>query len=328
MKITVCIKQVPGAAKVEIDPFTGVMKRDTAEAKLNPHDLYAIEEALKLSEATGGVVTALSMGPPQAREALLEALYMGADHAALLSGKAFAGSDVLATSYALSQAAKLLGFDIIICGKQTTDGDTAQVGAELAEFLGIPHAANVLSMHAVDMRAAWAGAGAADSAEAYTVEAGGAPKEEGAVIGAVDGEGNDADDGAADGTSDGAGKAGSEPISINGLLITVSQDDHIITQLIPLPCLVCVDGGANTPRLPSYKRKRALAPDAVRLLSLKDLDDKDEKHYGLTGSPTQVEKTYTPDSNAPRETITGDGGEVAARLAAVLSGMKYIRPLI
>jgi len=146
MNILVCIKQVPGTAKVEIDPVTGVMRRDTADAKLNPYDLYAVEEALALAEATGGTVTALSMGPPQAREALLEAVYMGAGRAALVSDRRFAGSDVLATAYVLSQAASRLGFDLIICGKQTTDGDTAQVGAEMAEFLDIPHAANVLSI--------------------------------------------------------------------------------------------------------------------------------------------------------------------------------------
>ena len=294
MNIIVCIKQVPGAAKVEIDPVTGVMKRDTAEAKLNPYDLYAVEEALKLSEAVGGGVTALSMGPPQAREALSEALYMGADQAVLLSDRGFAGSDVLATAYALSQAAEMLGFDIIICGKQTTDGDTAQVGAELAEFLGIPHAANVLTIHAVDGS-----------------DAGAAGTNGRAVAGVV-----------------GTGGIGVSELQTlpegRGLIITVGQENRILTQYIPTPCLLCVDGGVNTPRLPSYKRKRALDAGAVRILSLADMGDKNDKNYGLNGSPTQVERTYTPDDSVNREIITGGGDHIAASLAKILGDMKYI----
>ena len=145
MKIAVCIKQVPGTTQVEVDPVTGTLKRDGVESKLNPYDLYALETALRLKEQLGAEITALTMGPPQAEEILREAYMMGVDDAVLVSDRKFAGADVLATSYAISQALRAAGpFDLIICGRQTSDGDTAQVGAELAEFLGIPHVANVI----------------------------------------------------------------------------------------------------------------------------------------------------------------------------------------
>lgn len=151
MKIAVCIKQVPGTTAVEVDPVTGTLKRDGVESKLNPYDLYALESALRLKTNLGADVTAFTMGPPQAQEILREAYMMGVDHAVLISDRKFGGADVLATSYALSQALKAAGpFDLVICGRQTTDGDTAQVGAELAEFLGIPHVASVISIDNAD----------------------------------------------------------------------------------------------------------------------------------------------------------------------------------
>ncbi|MCL2058318.1 MAG: electron transfer flavoprotein subunit beta/FixA family protein [Oscillospiraceae bacterium] len=316
MNIIVCVKQVPGAASAEMDPETGVLKRDGVEAKLNPYDLFAVEAAIALSEAVadgagggegsggkgvgessnvnsdaggstrGGGVTSISMGPPQAREALLETVYMGVDQAVLLSDARFAGSDVLATAYTLSRAISFIGFDVIICGRQTTDGDTAQVGPELAEFLGIPHTTGVLSIRP----------------------------------------------------------------DAGGLIVTVGQDDSIITQRIVPPCLLCADGGINTPRLPSYKRKRAIAADPVRIMTMLDIsngsfadggagaagdnagggagihggDNRDEGFYGLSGSPTQVERIYPPPAGASREVITGSGAVVAARLAAVIDENKFL----
>lgn len=147
MNILVCIKQVPGTTKVEVDEKTGVLKRDGVDSKMNPYDLYAIETALRIKEQVGGNISAITMGPPQAAEILKEAYMMGVDEGALVSDRKFAGADVLATSYTLSQAAKKLGnFGLILCGKQTTDGDTAQVGPEMAEYLGIPHIANVIKI--------------------------------------------------------------------------------------------------------------------------------------------------------------------------------------
>ena len=139
MNIIVCIKQVPDTTKVKIDPETNTLVREGVESIINPFDIYALEEAIRLKEKIGGNVTVLTMGPPQAAEVLREAIAMGADDVYLLSDKAFAGADTLATSYTLSKGIEKVGqFDLIICGKQTMDGDTAQVGSEIAQKLGIP----------------------------------------------------------------------------------------------------------------------------------------------------------------------------------------------
>ncbi|MCK9287939.1 MAG: electron transfer flavoprotein subunit beta/FixA family protein [Sphaerochaetaceae bacterium] len=144
MRYLVLIKQVPLSSNVAIDEKTGTIKRESGEAKMNPYDLYALETALRLRETYEGVVSVLTMGPPQAGSVVRESFMMGADEGFLLTDRAFAGSDVLATSYALSQAIKHIGnIDLVICGKQTTDGDTAQVGAECSEFLNIPCISNV-----------------------------------------------------------------------------------------------------------------------------------------------------------------------------------------
>ena len=147
MKILVCVKQVPGSSNVEVDPVTGVLKRSGIPSKINPYDLYAIETALSLTETFGGTVETLTMGPPQAKAVIQETVCMGARKGTVLTDRKFAGADVLATAYTLSQGVRRCGdFDLILCGKQTTDGDTAQVGAELAEYLGIPNVSNVLSI--------------------------------------------------------------------------------------------------------------------------------------------------------------------------------------
>jgi len=153
MKIAVCIKQVPGSAQVEIDPETGVLKRDGVASKMNPYDLYALETALRLKQQCGAEITVITMGPPQAQEVIREAFMMGVDRGFLISDRKFGGADVLATSYTLAQGIRAAGtFDLILCGKQTTDGDTAQVGSELAEFLNIPHATGVCKIHELTER--------------------------------------------------------------------------------------------------------------------------------------------------------------------------------
>ena len=154
MNILVCIKQVPGTSQVEIDEKTGTLKRDGVASKMNPFDLYALETALRIKEKVEVegrgrevVVTVLTMGPPQCEKVVREAFMMGVDRGIILSDRAFGGADVLMTSYTLAQGVKKAGdIDLIICGKQTTDGDTAQVGAELAEWLRIPHVVNVKAL--------------------------------------------------------------------------------------------------------------------------------------------------------------------------------------
>ena len=262
MKILVCIKQVPGSSNVEVDPVSGVLKRSGVPSKCNPYDLYAIEAALSLAERFGGSVECLTMGPPQAKAVIQEAICMGASGGTVLSDRKFAGADVLATAYTLSQGVRQCGeFDLIICGKQTTDGDTAQVGAELAEYLGLPNVSNVLSVD--DYR---------------------------------------------DGT----------------LSLTTGLDDRLIRLRIALPCLLSMDADINTPRLPSYKIRRQLTDDRVRMLRFADFADQDPGHYGLSGSATQVERIFPPEKTGGRETLDGDAGTQAQALLALLRQKKFV----
>lgn len=144
MRTVVCVKQVPATTDAKIDPETKRIIREGAKAILNPFDLYAIEEAVRIRERVGGEVAVLTMGPESARNALVEALSMGADKAYLLCDRMFAGSDTWATGYALAKAVEAIGgADLILCGKQAVDGDTAQVGPGIAAQLDIQQAANV-----------------------------------------------------------------------------------------------------------------------------------------------------------------------------------------
>jgi electron transfer flavoprotein beta subunit len=138
MKIVVCVKQVPDTNEVRIDPVTGTLIRDGIPSIINPDDKNALEEALRLKEEEGAHVTVITMGPLQAEKALREALGMGADEVVLLSDRAFGGADTLATSLTLAKAIENLEYDIIFAGRQAIDGDTAQVGPEIAEHLGLP----------------------------------------------------------------------------------------------------------------------------------------------------------------------------------------------
>ncbi len=144
MNIAVCVKQVPDASEVKIDKATGTMVREGVPAILNPFDAYAVEEAIRLREKHGGKVTAVTMGPPQAGDVLKHTVAMGADDVMLISDRAFAGADTWATSYTLGLGLKKLdSLDLVICGKQAIDGDTAQVGPGVAENLGLPFVAYV-----------------------------------------------------------------------------------------------------------------------------------------------------------------------------------------
>lgn len=261
MKLIVCIKQVPGTTKVEVDPETGVLKRDGVESKLNPYDLFALEMAFELTEAYGGQVSTLTMGPPQVRSSLLETLYMGADQAVLLADGKFAGADVAATSYVLKKGVeKIADYDLIICGKQTTDGDTAQVGPEMAELLGIEHVTNVYEI--VDVK------------DGY-------------------------------------------------ITLRFHLDDKLQTQRMKLPCLISIDKDANTPRLPSFKRKLEVKENQIITYSAEDLQA-EESRCGLKGSPTKVERIFPPEKNEDRSVLYGSGEALAEALGRLLAERKYI----
>jgi electron transfer flavoprotein beta subunit len=142
MNIMVCLKQVPGTNEVKINPQTNTLIRQGIKNVINPFDTYALEEGVRLKEKWGGRVTVISMGPPQATDMLKEAVSLGADEAVLLSDAAFAGADTWATAFTLAAAVKKLSpVDLVICGRQSSDGDTAQVGPEMAEILNLPFVA-------------------------------------------------------------------------------------------------------------------------------------------------------------------------------------------
>jgi electron transfer flavoprotein beta subunit len=143
MRFAVLIKQVPETTNVQIDPATNTLRREGVAAVMNPFDAYALEEAVRLKEKVGGEVIAVTMGPPQAEAMLRDAVAVGADRVVLVSDRAFAGSDTWATSKTLAAALKKIGFDLVLCGKQAIDGDTAQVGPGVATFLGVPQATYV-----------------------------------------------------------------------------------------------------------------------------------------------------------------------------------------
>jgi electron transfer flavoprotein beta subunit len=150
MNIIVCIKQVPETTEVRINPETNTLIREGVKSIINPFDMYAIEEGIRLKDKFGGKVTVLTMGPPQADAALREAISLGCDQGILICDRAFAGSDTWATSYTLAGAIKKIGeFDLIICGKQASDGDTAQVGPGISTHLDIPQVTYVKKIEEV-----------------------------------------------------------------------------------------------------------------------------------------------------------------------------------
>ena len=261
MKIVVCVKQVPATNEVGVDEATGVLKREGTACKVNPYDLYAVEMALALREAHGGRVQVISMGPPQAKAALLETLHMGADDACLLNDRRFAGSDVLATARTLAAGILSLGgFDLILCGMQTTDGDTAQVGPELAEFLGIEHACYVQAVQ----------------------------------------------------------------IQNASLVAELNLGNRVMVQQMPLPCLLTVEKNANTPRLPGYRRSLQVSEEQITSLSLDNLENRDESRYGLAGSPTKVERIFSPPGGTGQQLYRGTAEQVAADAYKILRQNKFV----
>jgi len=153
MNIIVLVKQVPDTTEVKLDPKTGNLIREGIESIINPDDRHALEAAINLKEAAGGKVTVLSMGPPQAIDAISEAMGMGADRGILLSDKAFAGADTWATSFTLGKAIEKIGkYDLILCGRQAIDGDTAQIGPQVADYLHMSQVSYVYEIEKVNRK--------------------------------------------------------------------------------------------------------------------------------------------------------------------------------
>jgi electron transfer flavoprotein beta subunit len=255
MNISVCIKQVPETTEVKINPETNTLIREGVKSIINPFDMYAIEEAVRLKEKFGGKTTVITMGPPQADSALREAISMGIDEGILISDRLFAGSDTWATSYTLSAAIrKIATFDLVLCGKQASDGDTAQVGPGIAAHLNLPQITYVKKIEEIKEASA--------RAERMTEE-------------------------------------GYEIIAT------------------PLPALFTVVKEINEPRLPSLKGMLRAKQAKITHWTAKDLGV-DHKLIGLSGSPTNVVKIFTPTPRVGGQMLMGDAQEIAEKLVGLL----------
>lgn len=262
MDIIVTIKQVPNTNNITIDPKTGTLNREGVPSIVNPEDKNAIEAALVLRERYGGRVRAVSMGPLQASEALREALAMGVDEAILLSDRNFAGADTLATAYALSLAIrKIGGFDLVICGRQAIDGDTAQTGPQLSEFLKIPQITYV------------------------------------------------------------------DEIEVKGDAVIAKSRFGSLSRTIEakMPALLTVTKAINRPRYPTligilnaHRKKEVL------VWTSKDVGA-NPLRIGLSGSPTQVKRIFTPEHRREGKIYTGAPVELAQNLLDFLKEHNFIQ---
>lgn len=242
MEILVCVKQVPDTTEVKIDPQTNTLIRQGVPSIVNPFDKNAVEAALQLREKHGGKITVISMGPPQAKDALKECLAMGVDEAILISDRAFAGSDTLATSYTLAACiAKIGKYDLIICGKQAIDGDTAQVGPEIAEHLGIAQVTYVAK------------------------------------------------------------------IEVNDSVVRLEKEHEEGYEVIEtrLPLLVSVVKSINEPRYPTVKGTMKANRKEIPVWTAADINV-DPQKLGLTGSPTQVRRIFTPKQRTQGQIIQAE----------------------
>lgn len=262
MHIVVCIKQVPETRNVNICPETGVLLRGEVDSIMNPFDLYALEAALRLRERYGGTVSVISMGPGQAEAVIREAYQMGADAGYLLSDRAFAGADTLATSYTLAKGIeKLPAFELILCGLQTIDGDTAQVGPGIAEVLGIPHESNVVQV---------------------------------------------------------------KEVSGDGVVVVSDLGVELHTKEITFPCLLTVTKEVGEPRLLSYRLKLKVKDWPVTIFTAQDLGGAKQEFFGLSGSPTQVERIFAPKNKQQREIWQGVAHQLSTKLLVKLQELRFL----
>ena len=262
MRIIVCVKQVPDTQKVQVDPVTGVLIRNGIDTKMNPYDLYALETALRIKGKTNAEIHVITMGPDAAKAVLYESMALGADEAWLMSDRRFAGADVLATSFTLAQGIKTIGdFDLILCGKQTTDGDTAQVGPAIGEVLDIPHVSWVRKLIDADEK---------------------------------------------------------------GIIVQQEMMDSVADVRLNYPCLLTVEKGIFEPGLPSYLKLKDARKKEVHCMNLDKCECKDTKRYGLSGSPTQVEKIFEPTYNLESVRLEGTTEENAQALFNKLCELKVV----
>ena len=262
LNILVCIKQVPDTSEIKIDPVTNTLIRAGVPSIVNPFDTYALEVAVELKESCGGTVTVVSMGPPQAKDALKQCLSVGADRAFLMTDRAVGGSDTLATSYILSCVARHLGpFDVIFCGKQAIDGDTGQVGPEMAEHLGLPQITYATAVEYKD----------------------------------------------------------------GGIRVRREIDDGWEIIGADTPVIVTVNKTQKEPRMATLMSKMAANRAVIQEIHCADLEHMDLDRVGLTGSPTKVQRTFTPDRSKHGVKLAGKPAQESAReLVALLADKRLI----
>lgn len=262
MNTVVCIKAVPSTTEVKMDPVTNTLVRDGRQSVVNPFDQTALEVAVRLKEQLGGRVCALSMGIPDTERLLRDCLARGADQGLLLSDRAFAGADTLATSYSLSCGLADLtrhGWhtDLVVCGKMAVDGDTAQIGPELACVLGVPCVTDVLEVVAADEQE---------------------------------------------------------------LTLRRATDTGEALVRVGLPCVITVAKDVCTPRMPSIAGVRWGLEGPVEVRNAQAVDA-DPARIGLTGSPTQVVRSYTPEKSGRCTPVEGDASQQAEALAKIFEEM-------
>lgn len=261
MKIVVCIKQVPATNTVKMDPVTNTIIREGVESIINPFDTYAIEEALRLREKYGSTIAGISMGIPSVALLLKEAIALGLDQAYLLSDRAFAGADTLATAHALAKGIEKIGRgDLIICGKMATDGDTAQVGPMLAEMLSLPHITDISAI---------------------------------------------------------------ESIENNIVTCRKLTDDGYLRVKVTMPALITVVKEINVPRLPSISGLLKGRKAEIITYTAKDVAA-NPKMIGLSGSPTQVVRTFVPNLKLESEILEGNPVQQADALWQRLTDKKIL----
>ncbi len=265
MEIVVCVKAVPSTTEVKMDPKTNTIVRDGKQSVVNPFDASALEVALEIKEARAEVefdtrVTCVSMGIPATERLLRDCVARGADAGLLLSDRAFAGADTLATTYALTCGIKALPAapDLIVCGKMAVDGDTAQIGPELAGAFGVPCVAGVTQ-----------------------------------VVGLTE----------------------------DGLTLRRDSDEGSELVRVSLPCVITVSKDAATLRMPSISGVRAGEAARIEVLTA-ETADADVSRCGLSGSPTQVVRSFVPEREHVSERIEGTAAEQAVRLADIVRGME------
>jgi electron transfer flavoprotein beta subunit len=263
MKIAVCMKQVPAVSEGNMDPETGVLIRAGLESIVNVYDLAALEAALSIKEFNEAKIHVFTMGPEKAEAVLREAFAMGADEGWLICDRAFAGADVLATSYTLMQSIRAAGdYDLILCGKQTTDGDTAQVSGSLARWMNIPHVNRTTEISC---------------------------------------------------------------LSSEKILVKYNMENSIVTAGIKLPCLISVEKQSFVPRMPSLKLKISGKKKVIHRLMLNDLGEKEQGHYGLSGSATRVCRIFPPERTRRQAPVIREKKAAAEYILNILAAEKQGR---